>query len=254
MRRPNVLGWGFVVLLAVLAEIAIASLELHDSVAAPSDTLRALVDGLSSGELTDDLATTLSSYAQGLAIAIVLGVGFGVLIGSSRTMLDASFVLLEFLRPIPAVALIPAAILVFDLGVETSRFVVAYAAVWPILVYTLYGVRGSDRLLHDVARTSGVTPAGRLFRVALPSALPSITTGIRLSASIGLVVCVTAEYLMKTGGIGTYMQEHETARLVPELYSAILLTALLGYTINRVLGATERRTVFWAGEERIAWR
>ena len=66
--------------------------------------------------------------------------------------------MLEFLRPIPAVALIPVAMLFFGLGTPMIRFVIAYAAVWPILVNTLYGVRGGDRMLHDVARTSGVAP------------------------------------------------------------------------------------------------
>ena len=91
------------------------------------------------------------TYLGGLALAIVVGVVLGVVIGSSRLLLDASFVVLEFLRPIPGVALIPVAFLFFGIGAEMRRFIVAYAAVWPILVHTLYGVRGSDRMLHDVA-------------------------------------------------------------------------------------------------------
>ena len=82
------------------------------------------------------------------------------------------------------------------------RFVVAFARLWPILVNTAYGVRGADRFLHDVARTSGVTPIGRLVRVTLPAALPSIATGIRVSASLALLVCVTTEFVTGTGGIG----------------------------------------------------
>ena len=103
---------------------------------------------------------------------------------ASRTLLDATSVVIEFLRPIPGIALIPLALLAFGLGVPTVRFVVAYAAAWPILLNTLYGVRGVDRMLHDVARTSGVGRTGRLFRVTLPAALPSIATGIRVSAAI----------------------------------------------------------------------
>lgn len=251
MKRPNVVGWGFVLLLAALAEVTIRAFDLRDSVAAPSETVRALWDGMSSGDLSGELATTLEGYAQGLAIAIAVGVGLGVVIGSSRTLLAATSIVIEFLRPIPGVALIPVAVFVLGTGLPMRRFVIAYGAVWPILIHTLYGVRGSDRLLHDVAKTSGVTRLGRLARVTLPSALPSIATGIRVSASIALLVAVTAEFLTHTGGLGSYMQEQQFALRLPELYAAVLLTALLGYAINVLLRATERRVVFWVGEERV---
>ena len=254
VKRLNFAGWLFVVLVAVLAEAVVRLFDLHDSVAAPSAALRALVDGLSSGALSGPLGTTLEAYAVGLALAAVGGVALGVVIGSSRTLLDASSVLLEFLRPIPAVALIPVAILFFGLDTPMRRFVVAYAAVWPILIHTIYGVRGSDRLLEDVARTSGVTGVGRLVRVTVPAALPSIATGIRLSASIALVVCVTAEFVTPTGGIGAYMQQQQLAFQLPELYSAVLLTAALGYAISLALRVAERRVVFWVGEERMVGR
>jgi ABC-type nitrate/sulfonate/bicarbonate transport system permease component len=254
LQRPNLAGWTVVLLVAVGAEASVRLFDLHDSVATPTDTVRALVDELRSGALAGELGTTLETYGQGFAIAIALGVGLGVVIGSSRTLIDATSVVLEFLRPIPGVALIPVAFLIFDVGISTHRFVIAYAATWPILVHTLYGVRGSDRLLHDVARTSGVTRLGRLVRVTLPAALPSIATGIRVSASIALLVCVTAEWVVGDAGLGVYMRQQQSALQLPELYAAVLLTALLGYAINVVLRATERGAVFWVGEERLAWR
>jgi ABC-type nitrate/sulfonate/bicarbonate transport system permease component len=235
-------------------EAAVRLFELDDSVAAPSDTVRALVDEMSSGGLTGELRTTLGTYVEGFALAIAVGVALGVVIGSSRTLLAATSVVIEFLRPIPAVALIPVAFIVFGLDAPMRRFVIAYAAVWPILINTLYGVRGRDRLLLDVARTSGVGRFGRLVRVTLPAALPSIATGIRVSASIALLVGVTAEYVTVSGGIGSYMQQQQVAFRLPELYAAVVLTALLGYAINLVLRATERRVVFWVGEERVLWR
>lgn len=249
-RRINVVGWVFVVVVAALGEAAVRLFDLRDSVAAPSETVRALVDGMSSGALSGELGTTLESYAQGFAIAIAVGVALGVLIGSSRTLLAATTVVIEFLRPIPAVALIPVAILLFGLGVPMRRVVIAYAAVWPILINTLYGVSGADRLLHDVAKTSGVTRLGRLVRVTLPAALPSIATGIRISASIALLVGVTAEFITGNAGIGSYMQQQQLAFQLPEMYAAVLLTGLLGYAINIALRAAERRVVFWVGEER----
>ena len=139
---------------------------------------RALADGLRSRSLSGDLAATLGHFLQGFAIAIVGGVALGVLLGSSRTLRSALTVVIEFLRPIPAIALIPIAMLLFGLGTPMIRFVIAYAAVWPILINTLYGVRAVDRTLLDVARTSDVSRIGTVVRVTLPAALPSIATGI----------------------------------------------------------------------------
>jgi NitT/TauT family transport system permease protein len=250
MKRVNVAGWLFVVLVTLLVEAGVRVFDYETSVATPSSTLRALVDELWSGALSGEIGDTLSAYFQGLAIAIVIGVAAGVLIGSSRTLLDATSVLIEFLRPIPGVALIPLAILFFGLGVPARRFVIAYAATWPILINTLYGVRGGDPMLHDVARTVGVGRTGRLFRVTLPAALPSIATGVRVSAAIALLVCVTAEFLIGFGGIGTYMERQQIANQLPEMYAAVIVVGLIGYLMNVGLRALQRRTLFWAGEER----
>jgi NitT/TauT family transport system permease protein len=250
MKRVNVAGWLFVVLVTLLVEAGVRVFDYETSVATPSSMLRALVDELWSGALSGEIGDTLSAYFQGLAIAIVIGVTAGILIGSSRTLLDATSVIIEFLRPIPGVALIPLAILFFGLGVPARRFVIAYAATWPILINTLYGVRGGDRMLHDVAKTSGVGKTGRLFRVTLPAALPSIATGIRISAAIALLVCVTAEFLIGFGGVGTYMERQQIANRLPEMYAAVILVGLIGYLMNVGLRVLQRRTLFWAGEER----
>jgi ABC-type nitrate/sulfonate/bicarbonate transport system permease component len=249
-RRANVAGWLFVVAVLVLAEGAVRLFELSNSVPAPSAALAAFVDGMLSGTLSGELGTTLQSYVQGFAIAVAVGVPLGVAIGSSRAIEDATAVVIEFLRPIPAVALIPLAILVLGLGTPMLRFVIAYAAVWPILVHTIYGVRGVDRMLYDVAATAGVKGASRIVRVTVPSALPSIATGIRVSASIALVVCVTAEFFVGTSGIGAYMQAQQVAYQLPELYAAAALTGLFGIAIDMTLKTGERRALFWVGEER----
>jgi len=249
-RRANVAGWLFVVAVLVVAEAAVRLFDLSDSVAAPSATLRSLLDGLASGSLSGGLWATVQSYVEGFALAVVVGVPLGVAIGNSRAIDDATSVVIELLRPIPAVALIPLAILVLGLGAPMLRFVTAYAAVWPILIHTIYGVRGVDRMLYDVAATSGVGGTGRIARVTIPAALPGIATGIRVSASIALVVCVTAEYFFGGGGIGAYMQSQAAAYRIPELYAAAALTGLLGVGVDAVLRSGERRVIFWVGEER----
>ena len=244
----------FAAAVLVLAEGAVRLFDFSQSVAAPSDAAGALVDGLWGGTLSDEIVTTLAVYVQGFALALVLGVVLGIAIGISRTIEDGTSVVVEFLRPIPAVALIPLAILWFGLGTPMLRFVVAYAAVWPILVHTVYGIRGVDRMLYDVAETSGVTGVARVARVSVPAALPGIATGIRVGASIAFVVCVTAEFFFGTQGIGAYMQAQQAAYRIPELYAAVLLAGLVGLAIDAALRRTERRALFWVGEERARGR
>jgi NitT/TauT family transport system permease protein len=249
-RRANFAGLLFALGLLLIAEACVRLLDLSNSVAAPGDAAGALAQGIADGTLSGEVATTLVTYAEGLALAVGIGVPLGIAIGGSRTVESASSVVVEFLRPIPGVALIPLAIFWFGLGAPMLRFLVAYAAVWPILVHTVYGVRGVDRMLYDVAATSGVTGAARIARVSVPAALPSIATGIRISAALALVVCVTAEYFVGTEGIGHYMKDHGEAYRLPELYAAAALTGLLGLTVDVALRSGERRVLFWVGEER----
>ncbi len=254
MKRANLAGWIVVALLTGLVEVCVRAFDLRDSAPAPSATVRALALGVASGDLTRAIETTLESYVEGLALAIGAGVALGVLIGGSRTLTDSTSVLIEFLRPIPVVAIIPLATLFLGLGLPMRRFVIAYAAVWPILLNTLYGVRGIDRMLHDVAKTSGATKLGELVRVTVPAALPSIATGVRVAASIALLVAVSAEFVTGTGGIGSYMQQEQLAFHLPELYAAVVFVGILGYTINLALRAAQRRVLFWVGEDRIGAR
>jgi ABC-type nitrate/sulfonate/bicarbonate transport system permease component len=104
-------------------------------------------------------------------------------------------------------------------------------------------------MLNDVAATLGVTGVARIVRVSVPAALPSIVTGIRISAALALVVCVTGEYFVGTAGVGKSMQDYGVAYRLPELYAAAALTGLLGLAIDAVLRSAGRRVVFWVGDE-----
>ncbi len=173
MRRMNVAGWLFVVFVALLVEAGVRAFDYEQSIATPSSTLRALYDELAAGTLSGEIGDTLSAYFQGLALAIVIGVAAGVLIGSSRTMLDASSVVIEFLRPIPAVALIPLAIVFF--GTSASPRTASSSPMRPPGRSSSTPSMASaapTACSHDVARISGVGRTGRLFSVTLPAALP----------------------------------------------------------------------------------
>jgi ABC-type nitrate/sulfonate/bicarbonate transport system permease component len=255
-RRPragrlNWPGWAFGIFLLAGIEVVTRATASTDFVPAPTEIARALVDGVREGGLTTATGETLRGYFEGLGIAIAAGALLGVLMGASRVVRSAGRVIVEFLRPIPSIALIPIAIMYFGLGLPMRRFIVAYVAFWPILVTTIAAVRATDALLLDTARTFRVSRLSRLWRVSLPASLPGIATGIRVSSSIALLAAVTAEFVTGgTGGLGGYLHQRQVSHQLPEMYSAIVIAGLLGWSFNGVLRALEAKLVFWSAEAR----
>ena len=244
---PGVLfAAGVTIVVEVLARLG----WLTSYVPPPSAVALALGEGLRSGELSSQVAATLLSFAEGLVLATVVAVFIGVLMGTVPLVHDALRTVVELLRPVPSVALIPLAILFLGLGTPMRVAVIAYAASWPLLISTLYGVRAVDPITLDTARNFGVSPARTLWAVTLPAALASISTGLRVSASLALVVTVTTELIAANSGIGFYVSQMEQANRLPPMYAGILLTGILGYLINALFFRLERTVVFWAPQSR----
>lgn len=244
--KVNVRGWSFVVAFTVVLEIVVRAGLLSEYFPPPSLIVTTLVRELFTGSLALHVLATLVAYGEGLVLAAVLGVLVGVLMGTFRTFYDAIKVIVEFLRPIPSVAIIPLAILVFGLGTYSMRVtVIAYAAFWPILFNTFYGVRSIDPVAVDTARNFGLSSAQILRRVTLPSALTSVATGFRVSAAMAIHLTVTAELVAGSSGIGFYVGRMEEVGRTPELYAGILLAGILGYLLNTLFRLVERRGVFW---------
>ena len=228
-------------LVEILARLGL----LTSYVPPPSLIFFALWRGLVDGSISSQVGVTLSVYAVALALAAALAVGAGILMGTYKPVFNALKIIVEFLRPIPSVAMIPLAILFFGLGPEMRITIIAYAAFWPVLVNTIYGVTAIDPVALDVARNFGVNGKEALRRVVLPSALSSIATGFRISASIALVVTITTGLIAGNSGIGFYISQMEQANRLAPMYAGILLTGLLGYAFNTLYIALERRFVFW---------
>ena len=149
-----------------------------------SEVAPALARELSTAELWTGVAQTLEGWAIGLALASLIAIPAGMLIGSSRTLYTMFRAVIEFLRPIPSVALIPLAVLVFGVGLQTKVFLVTFASIWPILFQAVYGVQDVDPVATDTARSFGIGRWGRLVSVTLPSAAPYLATGLRISSSV----------------------------------------------------------------------
>lgn len=210
-----------------------------------SEDLTELWDQLRSGTFWAALRSTTEGWAVGLGAAIGLGVPVGMLLGSSEVLGRAFRAVVEFLRPIPSVALVPVAILVFGRGLDLKVFLVVFAAFWPLLIQATYGVRSVDPVAVETARSYGLTRTTRVARITLPSALPYVATGVRIASSVALILAVTAELVVGTPGLGREIFLSQTGGQVRRMYAYILATGLLGWALNGGLLALERRVLHW---------
>jgi NitT/TauT family transport system permease protein len=213
----------------------------------PASTIVArAVEQLGDAAFRDGLASTLGAWAGGMLIAIAVAVPLGLALGSIRWLGTASRVVVELMRPIPSVALIPLAIVIFASTTNVKMSLIVYAATWPILINTLYALRDVDPLAKDTLRSFGFGRLAVLWRVTVPSAAPFVTTGIRISASIGLVVVISAELFAGGGGLGTYLSETQSGGGRTDLLLAGALWAgIIGLIINVALVRAERTAFRW---------
>jgi len=193
---------------------------------------------------------TLEGWALGLGLAALAAVPLGILIGSSRLLYRALRVLIEFMRPIPSVALIPLAVLVYGTGLKTKLFLVVFASFWPLLFQAIYGVQDVDPIAQDTARAFGFGRSERLVRITLPSAAPYIATGLRLSSSVALILAVTAELVVGAPGIGKTINAAREGGDYALTYALIVVGGGLGLSLNALFLALESRLLVWHPSQR----
>lgn len=212
----------------------------------PTEIVPAFAALVTTGELFTPVGQTLQGWVLGILAATAVAVPLGVLIGSSELAHRMSRFLLEFLRPIPPVALIPAAVLIFGSNLDMKVFLIAFGVFWPVLLQTVYGVHDVDPTARDTARSYGLGRRAVLWRITVPSALPYLATGLRIASAIGLILAVTSEIVVGVPGIGVRITDAQSAGGAEALmYAWILAAGLLGWLLNGVLQAAERRLLHW---------
>lgn len=200
---------------------------------------------LVTSELWVDVGNTMVGWAVGLSLAAVLAIPIGMLIGSHPVPAAASRAVIEFLRPVPSVALIPLAVLLWGIGVETKVFLVTFASFWPLLFQSIYGVQSVDSEQMQVIRAYRLGRVAGLKHVVVPSTLPFIATGLRISSSIALSLSITAEIVVGAPGLGRSIMLAQQSSVTTDMYALILATGLLGWLLNSVLQRVERSTLHW---------
>lgn len=212
-----------------------------------STVVRRMVELLQDPKFLRHVVATLHAWAVGLALATLISVPIGILIGTSELAYKMTSPLIEFMRPIPSVALIPLGILLWGQGFFMKVILVAYAATWPILFNTLYGVHDVDPIAVQTARCFGLKQTAILRRISLPSSAPFIFTGIRISAAIGLIVVIGAELLASTdSGIGSYILfVSSNGGQMDSVLAGAAIAGVIGAVINGALGLIDRRLFGW---------
>ncbi|HJB63631.1 MAG TPA: ABC transporter permease [Candidatus Microbacterium pullistercoris] len=238
---------GFIVLFAV-AEVISRSGIVSETFLPPTSLVLLRV-----GQLLIDpaflsaVAATLYAWAIGLVICFLVSVTIGVLLGSSRRAYSASQAIIEFIRPIPSVALIPVAMLVLGNDAEMKIALIVFSTSWPVLFNTIYGMHDVDPVAKLTAKSFGRGRVATLFAVSLPSAAPFIFTGIRIAASVALIVAVSAELLAgASDGLGRWMLDASATGNRPDLvYASTIIAGLIGLIVNGILVLIERRFLSW---------
>jgi ABC-type nitrate/sulfonate/bicarbonate transport system permease component len=192
-----------------------------------------------------DFMPSVLTVFEALLIAIVVGVGLGVPIGSSRTVEAAFRPLLDFMRGIPKVLLISPALVIIGIGEALALFTLAFGAVWPILLGTIDGVKGISTTLHDLRSTYKLKRSTWVRRVALPAAAPQIFAGIRTSVALSVVLLVPAQAVGATSGLGFELKQASDLFQFPRVWAAMIMFAVLGLVLNALLGLVERRALYW---------
>jgi sulfonate transport system permease protein len=211
----------------------------------PSRTGAELFRQIAEGLIWAPLAATSQRMFFGWALASLLGVVLGGAIGSSRTARDYLGPVLEFVRPLPASAVIPAAILFLGLSNEMTIAVIAFGAVWPVLLSSAHGFAAIESKLRELAAALCLSRTQLIVKIAIPGALPDILAGARVSLAIALILAVVTEMQASQQGLGQNILLAQRSMRSPELYAGIVSLGIMGFAVNRALLAIERRLLRW---------
>ena len=204
----------------------------YEYLPAPSTIALGFGELASQGILAPDIAHTLISVAIAWAVAIVLGISLGFLLGLSPVARRYSLASIEILRPMPGVAFAPVGLLLFGFSLKTEMVVTILPVLWPVLVNTIGGVTGVHQGLYDVGRTFRLGRRDTILRIILPAAMPPIIVGARISLGLALVLAVVAEMVGNPEGLG-YAIVREQQALRPDLMFAYIVTVgVIGIVLN----------------------
>lgn len=211
----------------------------------PTEVMPLLITNLALTSYWVAIGATLWAWFLGLLISTVGGVVLALLIGSSPVLRKYTHTTVEFLRPIPSVALIPLAALLFGPRIGSELLVIVYGCFWIVFIQVLYGMADVDKVANETVRTMGFTWGQRIRYLVFPTMLPYLITGIRLSATVALILAVSAELIIGTAGLGKSVAQAQLNDNPPAMFTLIITAGVLGIVVNFVFRFVEKRVLFW---------
>lgn len=230
------------VVILLLWELGVRGGSINGNVIpAPTKLWDTFVELVTSGKMQNALAISFQRVLLGFLIASVIGIVLGFLMGLFACFNKAMASLVNILRPIPTIALIPIFIIVLGIGEAANISVIVVGAIWPILLNTTAGVMSVDRKLMELAYVYRIGKRKVLFQIILPSALYSILTGLRLGIGGAWMSVVAAEMIGATSGIGYLIMFAKSLAQAANMYVLVLVIGIIGFLIDRILLVLQNR-------------
>jgi sulfonate transport system permease protein len=211
----------------------------------PEEVTAALVRLARSGDLARHLQASLWRLVIGFALGASAGIGVGLAVGLLSHVRSAGLPLISALFPIPKIALLPLFIIWFGIGEASKIATIAFGAFFPVAIATYGGVDGVDRSLIRMAQSFGLPARSIVRKIVLPGALPAVLSGLRIAASIAIILIVAAEMIGANDGIGAFILAAGNLMQTDQLVAGVLVLSLLGLAIAALIGAAERYLLRW---------
>ncbi len=249
--RKLVLGCGGLVVFVLIWKLVTdAKLVSPIFFPGPERTYAALVKGLSGGPMLSQTLETIQRMLLGWLLASFVGVFLGALIGISKRARAFIAPTLELLRPLPASAMIPVAIAFLGFSDNMVLVVIAFGALWPMLLATIHGFAAVEPRLYEVSEVLGFNRAQVIWKLALPSAMPMILASLRLGLTISLILAVVGEMLASRQGLGQSILAASRSFRSPDLFAGIVILGAIGLAGSRLLSFAEKRLLRWQAVNR----
>lgn len=214
---------------------------------APASVLAAYRELWQSGDLQEALRVSLGRAALGLLIGGGAGLSLGISAGLSKSAERGFDTVLQMLRTIPFIALVPIFVVWFGIGEVSKIALIAGAAISPMYLSTYHAIRGIDQKLHELGRTFRLTRHHQIRLIIIPMALPGILVGVRYSAAIALLALVAAEQINASAGIGYILNNANQFQRTDIIIAGILVYAALGIAVDALLRYVEHKALAWRG-------
>ncbi len=228
-------GIGGILIFIAVWQLVASAIVSFEYLPPPSVIVVAMAQMAAHAEVYGEVIHTVMAAVIGWLISIGIGLVLGIALGVSPRAKNYCLASIEVLRPLPGIAFVPVAILIFGFSLQTELMVIVIPTIWPILVNTAGAFAAIPPRLYDVARSFRLSPLGTIATVFAPAAAPGILVGFRLSMTLALIMAVAVEMIGNPSGLG-YAVVREASALRPDfMFAYIVIIGVLGIALNGLL-------------------